>query len=110
MGGAPAPGAPRPFPRRPGNAEGHRPGSPLARMEPVLEAGASVLPRNLRPQGRAEKGWPGEAQSQRTCWNNVPACLPSRQRRLVPRDGWWEGMLEGMAGLSQGAFFLSTHW
>lgn len=65
-------------------------------MEPVLAAGASALPLNLRPQGRAEGAWPVEARLRGTCWNNVPASLLRRQRRrLVPGTLGGRGSLPG---------------
>lgn len=45
-------GAPRPFSRRPGSAEGHRPGPPFARMQPGLAAGALALWLNWRASGQ----------------------------------------------------------
>lgn len=51
-GGRAGPGAPRPFSRRPGSAEGHRPGPPFARMQPGLAAGALALWLNWRASGQ----------------------------------------------------------
>lgn len=66
-GGRASPGSAPPLPEEARERRGHRPGPPLAGMDPGLAAGALMLPRNLRPQGRVTEGWPGEARLQGTC-------------------------------------------
>lgn len=66
-GGRAGCGSAPPLPGRRASAEGHRPGPPLVGVEAGSAAGASVLPRNLRPQDWAGEGWPGEAGLRGTC-------------------------------------------
>lgn len=92
----------RPAPSRESRGgQGHRPGPPSARMEPCLVAGASALPLNLGPRGRAEKAWPGEAHGR------GPVGLMSLLLSSARLRGWSVGGERGCApGLGQRSYFL----
>lgn len=102
-GGRAGPGSAPPLPEEARGRGGAPPRVPSRGAVAGLEQ-VPGLPLNLRPQGRAEEGWPGEAQPRGTCQNNDPRFFPLQAEEAGPGDGWWEGIRGGMPGLGQGAF------
>lgn len=92
----------RPAPsREAGERRGAPPWAPSRRDGAGLAAGASVLPRNLRPQDWAGAGWPGEA-GLRGPVEIRSRVSPPEAEEAGPGDAGGRGA-GGLPGLGQGA-------